>query len=91
MHGVVVIPLAAPDEAVAFEDFDNWFGDFVIVFRHNTRLSARPAPVICEFYIKINCGAKTMYAKPFGARNPAPIKSTGRDFKKLPVLFIEQF
>src|ERR1700758_1667693 len=46
MHGVVVIPLAAPDEALLLENMDDLPGDLVLVGKAAIGVGIRPCPIL---------------------------------------------
>src|SRR6516165_7588473 len=46
MHGVVVIPLAAPDEAMLLENMDDLPGNLVLVGKAAIGLGLRPCPIV---------------------------------------------
>src|SRR5215470_19932645 len=46
MHGVVVIPLAAPDEAMLLENIDNLPGNLVLVGKAAIGVGLRPCPIM---------------------------------------------
>src|SRR5258707_13268681 len=46
MHGVVVIPLAAPDEAMLLENMDDLPGNLVFVGKAAIGVGLRPCPIV---------------------------------------------
>src|SRR5260370_39823973 len=46
MHGVVVIPLAAPDEAMLLENMDDLPGNLVLVGKAAIGVGLRPCPIV---------------------------------------------
>src|SRR5262245_61379951 len=46
MHGVVVVPLATPDEAVLLENLDDLPGNLVSVEQAPIGVGLRPAPIV---------------------------------------------
>src|SRR5215813_4219899 len=46
MHGVVVIPLAAPDEAMLLENIDDLPGNLVLVGKAAIGVGLRPCPIM---------------------------------------------
>ena len=63
MHRIVVVPLAAPDKAVALEDLDDPARDAVVVRNKSTGVAGgAPAPIIGKVRININRNAEGMSA-----------------------------
>ncbi len=46
MHGVVVVPFAAPNKAVRFEDFDDLVWNAIAPFGATFAIRLRPAPIV---------------------------------------------
>ena len=46
MHGVVVIPLATPDEAMLLENVDDLPGNLVLVGKAAIGVGLRPCPIV---------------------------------------------
>src|SRR5579885_1417737 len=72
MHGVVVIPLAAPDEAVLLEDLDDLPGDAVLV-RIFAVDGAGVAPIIGPGDVDVDGRAVAVDGGPGGAGDDAAI------------------
>ena len=76
MHRVVVIPLAAPDEAVPFKNLDDLVRDEIAVGNRLTDLSSRPPPVVRELGGNIDGDAVPVGASLFRAGDrPADVGS----------------
>src|SRR5262245_32528016 len=62
MHGVVVVPLAAPDEAVFLENLDDLPGNLVSVEQAPIGVGLRPAPIVRVRRCNIDGDAQTVRA-----------------------------
>ena len=73
VHGVEVVPLTSPDEAVAFEDFDHFVRDAISV---NERFAGplRPAPIVGVFDIDIDGHGECMGTQTMRSFDPSPIE-----------------
>src|SRR6516162_6044980 len=62
MHGVVVMPLAAPDEAMLLENIDDLPGNLVLVGKAAIGVGPRPCPIVRVRAGNIDRNAETMSA-----------------------------
>jgi len=79
MHGIVVIPLSAPDEAMFFKDFDDVYGYLVVV----SIGSFVPSPVGRVFDIDIDGCTKRVDGEATGACDLSPFEGTTHGDKEL--------
>jgi len=70
MHRVIVVPLAAPDEAVSFKDLDDGCGDLVAVLV----APFAPSPVGRILHIDIDGSTKGVNREALSACDPAPFE-----------------
>ena len=78
MHGVVVVPLSAPDKAMCLKNLDDLQGDLIAI---GDRLAVRkviPAPVVGVPGIDIDSDAEAVHAGAIGPGNDAPAEGAGR-------------
>jgi len=77
VHGVEMIPAAAPDETFPFERFDHGQRNAVAMRGHGARTPALPSPVVGKARIEIDCGPVTVNAQPVGPGYGPPVVSAG--------------
>ena len=77
MHRIVVIPLAAPDEAVLFEDGDDLVGHAVLVRVGASRVGLGPLPIVALIRIDVDRVAVPVRTDPCRAGDDATIVGAG--------------
>ncbi len=76
VHGVVVIPLAAPDEALGLEDLGDLVGDAVAI--GDVAAIARPGPVVGLRHVDVDGGREGMHAGEPGVGDDPAVERAGR-------------
>jgi len=86
VHRIIVIPFAAPDEAMLFEGFDDFSWDLV----GGTAAAFAPAPVGGVFGVDVDGGAEGVDAEAPGPGDVAPVEGAAdgnQVFPKLGITF----
>src|SRR5215510_10141568 len=73
MHGVVVVPLAAPDEAMLLENIDDLPRSLVLVRKAAIGVGLRPCPIVRMRAGNIDRNTETVGALTIGAGDGAAI------------------
>ena len=82
MHGVEVVPLAAPDEALGLKDVHHLFRETItihIASRFFIRL--RPVPIVSVLHAQIDGDGKAVHALALGPFHVSPIEGPRRGFE----------
>src|SRR5215467_6192198 len=77
VHGVEVVPLGTPDEAVALEDLADGGGDAVLP-GDLAVLALRPFPVVAELVVDVDGGAEGVHRESVGIGDGAAVVDAGR-------------
>ena len=76
MHGIIMVPLAAPDKAILFKNINDNLRDTVLIFNYCVLCGAfaGPLPVVRIGGVDVYRHAETVHTVAVGAVNFTPIK-----------------